>query len=126
MGVVGGQCVKGRELQIADISATDLARWQDLVTRAVEPNPFLEPTCLLPAARHQTYGRELRLVVAEEDGQMYGCFPVRSVRRWNRFRYPITTSQARRMTYLGTPLVDGSRSTEAVDRKSTRLNSSHV
>ncbi len=106
--------MKGRELRIADISATDLARWQDLVTRAVEPDPFLEPTCLLPAARYQTYGRELRLVVAEEDGEIYGCFPARSVRQWNRFRYPITTSQARRMTYLGTPLVDGSRSTEAV------------
>jgi len=106
--------MKGRELTIADISGIDLDRWEDLAARAAEPNPFLEPTCLMPAARHQTYGHELQLVVAEEDGRMYACFPVRSVRAWNRFRYPLTTSQARRMTYLGTPLVDATRSTEAV------------
>src|SRR5579862_9657341 len=101
--------MKAREVAIASISGPDLRQWEDLAARAVEPNPFLEPTCLIAAARHQTYGDELRLVVAEENGRMYGCFPARAVREWNGFRYPITTSQARRMTYLGTPLLDASR-----------------
>jgi len=71
----------------------------------MEPNPFFEPDCLIPAALHQTFGAEIGLVVAEHEGRFLACIPVRHVRRW-KFPYPILTSQVRRMGYLGTPLVD--------------------
>jgi CelD/BcsL family acetyltransferase involved in cellulose biosynthesis len=106
--------MRGRLLSVAQLTPDDERAWNDLAGRAVEPNPFLEPACLVPAAIHQTYGSEIQLAVAEEGGRFYACVPLRSVRSWNRFHYPIITSQVRRMTYLGTPLVDAARGVEAV------------
>jgi CelD/BcsL family acetyltransferase involved in cellulose biosynthesis len=97
--------MKGRILTIRDISQDDERAWRTLAARAMEPNPFFEPDCLIPAAIHQTFGAEIGLVVAEHEGRFLACIPVRHVRRW-KFPYPILTSQVRRMGYLGTPLVD--------------------
>jgi CelD/BcsL family acetyltransferase involved in cellulose biosynthesis len=97
--------MKGRILTIRDISQDDERAWRILAARAMEPNPFFEPDCLIPAAIHQTFGAEIGLVVAEHEGRFLACIPVRHVRRW-KFPYPILTSQVRRMGYLGTPLVD--------------------
>jgi CelD/BcsL family acetyltransferase involved in cellulose biosynthesis len=94
-----------RILQVSEIGADDERAWRDLAGRAAEPNPFYEPDCLMPAAKHQTFGGDIRLVVAELDGRFYGCVPFRAVNRW-KFPYPILTSQVRRMNGLGTPLID--------------------
>jgi hypothetical protein len=109
----GDAIVRFRTLEVAAVDRSDEERWGDLARRAVEPNPFLEPSCLIPAARHQTFGSDIVLAVAEEEGRFYGCLPVRSVTSWNRFHYPLLTSQVRRMTYLGTPLLDPARGEEA-------------
>lgn len=104
--------MNGRVLSLREISPEQELAWRDLASRAIEPNPFFEPECLLPAARFQSFGKELQLLVAEEDGRFYGCLPFRHVRRW-KLPYPIVTSQVRRMHYLGTPLVDPGRGVEA-------------
>ncbi|MGO9457085.1 MAG: GNAT family N-acetyltransferase [Acidimicrobiales bacterium] len=98
---------------VRHVSADDERSWRDLGARAVEPNPFFEPDCVIPAAIHQTYGAEIGLVVAEDEGRFMACMPFRYVRRW-KFPYPIVTSQVRRMPYSGTPLVDESAGEEAV------------
>lgn len=105
--------IRGRIVTVRKISPADERAWRELAARAMEPNPFFEPDCLIPAAAHQTFGEEIRLVVAEQEGRFLACFPVRHVRRW-KFPYPILTSQVRRMGYLGTPLVDPEGGTEAV------------
>ncbi|HEX4081797.1 MAG TPA: GNAT family N-acetyltransferase, partial [Acidimicrobiales bacterium] len=97
------------------MSPDDEAAWTALAGRAAEPNPLHEPSCLVPAARHQTFGDEIHVVFAEEDGRVYGCMPVRRVRRWRSFPYPFVVTQVRRMIYCGTPLVDAERGDEAVD-----------
>jgi hypothetical protein len=56
----------------------------------------MEPDCLLPAARHQTFGGELEIAFADEGDCFYGCLPLRSVRRYLRFLYPFVTTQVRR------------------------------
>jgi CelD/BcsL family acetyltransferase involved in cellulose biosynthesis len=101
-----------RIISVREISPEDEQAWRDLVTRAIEPNPFYEPGCLVPAALHQTYGATIKLAVAESDGRFYGCVPFRLVQRW-KFPYPVATSQVRRMGYLGTPLIDASVGVEA-------------
>jgi hypothetical protein len=102
-----------RVLAVAEVDPADERRWVELARRAVEPNPFLEPGCLIPATRHQAFGPEIGLAVAEEDGDFYGCLPIRPVTSWNRFHYPLVTTQVRRMTYLGTPLLDRARGGDA-------------
>lgn len=106
------QAMSGRILEVRDLSTRDEAAWRDLADRAAEPNPFYEPDCLVPAARHQVFGGDIRLAVAEAGGRFYGCVPFRAVNRW-KFPYPILTSQVRRMNGLGTPLIDPATGVEA-------------
>ena len=101
-----------RILQVSEVAGTDESAWRDLADRAVEPNPFYEPDCLIPASKHQTFGNDIKLAVAESDGRFYGCVPFRAVNRW-KFPYPVLTSQVRRMNGLGTPLIDPERGVDA-------------
>jgi hypothetical protein len=105
--------MKGRVIDIRSISTADERAWRALAERAVEPNPLYEPDCLIPAARHQTFGAEIALLVAEEGDRFHACVPIRRVKRWHKLPYPIVTTQVRRMIYQGTPLVDPDRGIEA-------------
>ena len=105
--------MRHRLIMVRHISADDEHSWRDLGTRAIEPNPFCEPDCVIPAAIHQAYGAEIGLVVAEDQGRFMACVPFRYTTRW-KIPYPVVTSQVRRMPYLGTPLVDESAGVEAV------------
>jgi CelD/BcsL family acetyltransferase involved in cellulose biosynthesis len=105
--------VRHRFITVRELSAGDERSWRELGARAVEPNPFYEPDCVIPAALHLAYGAEIGLVVAEDDGRFMACIPFRCTSRW-KMRYPVVTSQVRRMNYLGTPLVDGSAGVGAV------------
>jgi hypothetical protein len=105
--------VKGRVINVRSISRADEDAWRALAARAVEPNPLYEPDCLIPAARHQTFGAEIAIVVAEEDNRFHALVPIRHVKRWHKLPYPIVTTQVRRMIYQGTPLVDADRGIEA-------------
>jgi CelD/BcsL family acetyltransferase involved in cellulose biosynthesis len=106
--------IQGRVLKVRAISKSDEDAWRDLAGRALEPNPFFEPDCLIPAATHQSWGDEIELVVASDGDRFFACLPIRHVSRFKKLPYPIVTSQVRRMTYLGTPLVDGEYGLEAV------------
>jgi CelD/BcsL family acetyltransferase involved in cellulose biosynthesis len=106
--------MQGRIINVRNLSAGDEDAWRDLALRAVEPNPFYEPDCIIPAATHQSFGDEIQLVVAGSDDRLHACMPIRHVKRWKQMPYPIATTQVRRMTYLGTPLVDAEHGVEAV------------
>lgn len=108
-----GAWLKGYIIPVRDISAEDERAWRDLAQRAVEPNPFYEPDCVIPAGLHQEFGADIHIAVAVEDGRFYCCIPIRETTHW-KFPYPVVTSQVRRMGYLGTPLVDADRGVEAV------------
>ena len=98
-----------------EVGPKDEVAWRHLAARAIDPNPLFEPDCVVPAAVHQSFGQEIDLVLAEEDGVIYGCMPVRQVRRWRRFPYPFVTTEVRRMIYCGSPLLDPQRSVEAME-----------
>jgi hypothetical protein len=77
--------VRGRVIPIGEVGPEIERRWRHLAGAAAEPNPFLEPDCLLPAARHGNLGRDVSLVVAEsDDGLLQGLVPLRPVRSWHR------------------------------------------
>ena len=57
--------MKGRVIGVRQASDADVAGWRDLAVRAVEPNPLYEPACVIPAARHQTFGHEIVYSSAE-------------------------------------------------------------
>jgi hypothetical protein len=104
-------------LQLTD---DDVRAWRELAEGAVEPNPLFEADCVIPAARHLPNGADVSLVIAEEEGRFFGCFPVMRVpgnvrpsTTWRGVRRPAFTTQVRRATYDGTPLVSGERGVEA-------------
>jgi Acetyltransferase (GNAT) domain len=103
-----------RIVPLREVDGRDEHAWRQLATCAAEPNPLMEPECLLPAARHQTFGGELEIAFAEEGDRFYGCMPLRSVRRYLRFPYPFVTTQVRRTIECGTPLVDAERGAEGL------------
>ncbi len=88
------------------MSSRDEQAWRDLAARSIEPNPLCEPDCVIPAARHQTFGAEIGLVVAETDEGFHACMPVRPLREWYGIPFPIVANRIRRSTYVGTPLLD--------------------
>lgn len=103
------------------MAADDVAAWQDLAQHAIEPNPVFEAECLLPAATWLVGGSSMRLVVAEDDGRFFGCFPVVDfpggippTRKWPMIHRPAKTTQVRRLRYDGTPLLRPERADEAV------------
>jgi CelD/BcsL family acetyltransferase involved in cellulose biosynthesis len=112
--VSSGHGVIGRLIPVRQLSPTDETNWRDLASRAAEPNPLCEPDCLIPAARHQSFGEEISLLVVEEGGRFQACLPLRPVHRWYNLTYPIAANKVRRATYVGTPLVDPAAGTEAV------------
>jgi|GEM_PF-896066 len=104
----------GRIVHVRSLTPEDETAWKALAARAVEPNPFYEPACVVAAATHQTFGDEISMVFAEEDGRFFAAFPIRHLHRWRNFPYPFVVTQVRRMIYCGTPLVDPERAEEAV------------
>ncbi len=106
--------MRGRLVSVRGMSAGDENAWRDLAERAAEPNALCEADCVIPAARHQSFGDEISLVVAEEEGRFHACVPVRPVSNWYNIRYPVMANKVRRSTYVGTPLVDPTHGTTAV------------
>jgi hypothetical protein len=106
--------MRGRVVPVRDLPERDIEAWQELGRRAAEPNPLFEPACVVPAARHLAGGRDIALVVAEAGGELYGAMPVRVQPRWHRVPVSTATSDVRRMTYAGTPLVDTERGAAAL------------
>ncbi|MGH9100265.1 MAG: GNAT family N-acetyltransferase, partial [Acidimicrobiales bacterium] len=97
-----------RLIPLRALTEDDERAWRALAGRAAEPNPFFEPDCLVPIARHDPRGDRVQLAVAEEGDRFMAALPVWDVwhtRLW-RVPYPMVNSHVRRMQTLGTPLAD--------------------
>ena len=105
--------MQARVVRLRDISPRDEQAWRDLSCRAAEPNPFMEPDCLLSVALHEGFGDEIDIVLAEEGGRAHACIPIRAL--WKSpFPYPFVTTKVHRTFGCGTPLVDTERGAEAM------------
>jgi Acetyltransferase (GNAT) domain len=110
----GSVSMRCRIVPLRDLAERDERAWRRLAASAAEPNPFMEPDCLLAVARHENFGGELEIAFAEEGDRFYACLPLRTVRRWLRapYPYPFMTTHVRRTIECGTPLVDVDRGAE--------------
>lgn len=107
--------VRGHVRPVLSLTDRQSHEWRKLAAAAIEPNPLFEPSCVVPAAQHLPGGGRISLVTAEaSDGTMLACMPVRPAVRWRPASVPTLTTDVRRMTYLGTPLVSPDRPAEAV------------
>jgi CelD/BcsL family acetyltransferase involved in cellulose biosynthesis len=89
-------------------AATDArlqARWAELEANALEPNPFLAPQLVLPAARHLEHGRAARLLVAERDGELRFLLPLSGASGLRRPPVAGLRPFMHDYCFLGTPLL---------------------
>jgi CelD/BcsL family acetyltransferase involved in cellulose biosynthesis len=74
--------------------------WADLAARAIEPNPYFDPVCVRPHARH--FGLDVALLTVEQAGEMIVCLPMFSASlKWQGLPLPAW----RTWNPLSTPLV---------------------
>ncbi len=108
--------VEARIVRVLDIEGDPdlLSSWSSLHERALEQNPFFEPQCVLPAARHLPDGERIELLMAVEEITVHGCMPLCSLPRWHWSPRGAVTTKVRRLTWLGTPLLDRDRAAEAM------------
>src|SRR5271167_1614573 len=77
---------------VQDLQARDVHAWRDLAARAAEPNPFFEPECVLPAARHLGGPAPALLIVKDRGGEWLACLPVIPALRRRRVPLPVMSS----------------------------------
>lgn len=82
-----------------------VARWDALVARAAEPNPFFEPWFLLPALKALDRPGRVRLLCLEQDGEWLGLLPLVAEPRYYRWPVPQWRSWVHANAFLGAPLI---------------------
>ena len=90
-------------------AAEVVAPWRALAEAAVEPNAFYGPDLLLPALRHLTEGRDVRIFTlwdgAPGASQLLALAPVAPQTSFGRLRAPNVATWLHPHAFLGTPLV---------------------
>lgn len=95
----------GYVLPLTDVEPRHVSAWSELAGRAIEPNPFFEPECVLPAARHLAGDRVGLLVVEGSAGEWLACAPVTSRLHVGHASLPVLSTWRHPYSFLGTPLV---------------------
>lgn len=102
-------------LSIADVSTAMIARWRALADSALEPNPFFEPSTVLPAATLLEGGPEVGLLIAEEGEQLLLAMPIVRARRYRKTPVPALVAWQHLYCFLGTPLLAAQDPTTTLD-----------
>lgn len=89
---------------LAELSAGEIERWQELADAAEEPNPFAEPGIALAAADILPTDRPALLVARERD-EWVGALPVQLRRGWRGSPIGGTIGWNHLYSFLGTPLL---------------------
>lgn len=91
-------------VELTDPDSGLVRAWRALGEAAGEPNPFYEPDLVLSALRHLPV-RDVRLLMAEDDGALVFAAPVREVRGMRRVPLPGLLGWRYDHCPLGTPLL---------------------
>lgn len=106
-----------RRCLVTQLSEADLLRWQSLASRAIDPNPFLEPEFVVPLARCiAPLDRPVTVVAVEntDSGDWHCAGVFQELEPWRtdpeRRLAPVTSP----FTYADHPLVDDWHGTSAL------------
>ena len=107
-----------RMVPVGRLSEADVEAWRDLAGRSAEPNPFVEPDFVIPAATHLGLPSPRLLMVGSGAGpslRLEACVPVNSGFRLRNVPLPHVRIWRHLYAPLGTPLVDRDQADQAVD-----------
>ena len=80
--------MRTRVVPLSDIDADLTERWRQLGRDAVEPNPFLSPDFVLPAARRLDRPGRIALVAVDDGDELRFALPVVRMRRFRGIPVP--------------------------------------
>ena len=89
---------------LSELGRRELARWRELADRSLEPNPFFDPSFVLPAARSVGESDDVAIMRMERDGDWVACLPVVIERKLVGSPFVLATWR-NPYSFLGTPLV---------------------
>lgn len=119
-----------RRVPVAELTQLDIVQWQDLLSRSVEPNPFLSPDFVLPLLKHVQSEFSATLLIVECSGTERWLLA--SVLEVNSptLRWPLTYARGLSSPYclLDGLLVDdthGAASIEAMFRSQSKRRDWH-
>jgi CelD/BcsL family acetyltransferase involved in cellulose biosynthesis len=92
-------------LSLADLDDRARSAWRDLVAHALEPDVFLEPELLEPAARHLPGGDAARMLVVADGERWLAAVPVLGRPKFADLWLPCLRSWRHPYTFSGTPLL---------------------
>jgi CelD/BcsL family acetyltransferase involved in cellulose biosynthesis len=98
---------------LRDLPDETLDRWRDLAHDAAEPNPFVAPEFVLPAAFHLEEGAGAALLHVDDGDGMVFALPVVRRRRYRKLPLRTLSTWRHPYCYLGTPLTRGLDATAA-------------
>jgi CelD/BcsL family acetyltransferase involved in cellulose biosynthesis len=104
-----------RTILLGELEPRHVAAWRELAREAAEPNPFFEPDCVLPAARHFGPRGAALLVVEDRGGEWLACLPATRLQRGGA-RLPALSAWRHVHAPLATPLVARSAVESAAER----------
>ncbi|MFX0540908.1 GNAT family N-acetyltransferase [Roseovarius sp. S4756] len=96
-------------LETADKAVAHIAAWQALLKRSAEPNVFFAPGVLLPAMRHLSNGKQIRIILIhhpDDTGRLIGVFPVVFCRRFHGLPLRHVTLWLHAHVFVAAPPVD--------------------
>lgn len=79
-----------RLLAADDLTPGDIADWAELNERSAEPSPYADPRWMLPAARADGVGRDLRIAYLDDGAEPLVVLPVAPTRERVVDRVPVT------------------------------------
>jgi len=99
---------------LAALDAGEVDAWRDLISRALEPNVFLEPSFALAAAKHFSRGEEVGVLLVRKGMRLVGFVPGRV--EGPPAGRPLSTFVGWTHAYapLSTPLLDRDAAKDAV------------
>jgi Acetyltransferase (GNAT) domain len=110
--------VKSRVVAIATLTDTDYSAWLELLGRAVDPYPFLDPRMLASSAPHRDSAMEMQVLFVEDDSRLLAVMPIRVWRTYDRISLKVVTSRSTFLQHNSMwdhPIVDAERAVDALE-----------
>jgi CelD/BcsL family acetyltransferase involved in cellulose biosynthesis len=108
-----------RVCALQELSTADVAAWERLEERALEPNAYLSPSFVLPAMRHLDHGARVLAFLVERgrrpDVELVGLALLRPAWPVRRLPLPHLGAYASRHSFLGGLLLDRGCPAAALD-----------
>jgi hypothetical protein len=109
--------VKTRIVVLRDLTDHDVSQWMNLLSRAIDPYPFMDPRMLIPSVQHRPAASAMRVLFVEDGSELLALMPftVTPSTRLRLKRVSTRTAFFEEESGWDHPLVDVNRTIDAME-----------